>query len=251
MPCKDHDACIVVGSLKNSVLQILDSSSLWSTGAPQCSSRFCICELHFVDRYLEELNGGPSWSLFWLWRSNVLVEQKIRESQGLICSINYSVPHRLSSDLWITTSPQIGNLSRPFRKALCFGVAKDVHKLVVMVQISGSLDLVKRPPKTKLFMGKISLSWSEVKSGFWREFMKEPTVKAGFTLTVGQMNHIPKVVVMLKDFGMLNVDSSLCCEKMGFLWGMATRVFNRNESWEWLYNWQLTRDYNSFLHQNL
>lgn len=28
MPCKDHDACIVVGSLKNSVLQIIVSSSL-------------------------------------------------------------------------------------------------------------------------------------------------------------------------------------------------------------------------------
>lgn len=76
---------------------------VWSTGAPQCSSRFCICEVHFVDRYLEALNGGPSWSLFWLWRSKVLVEQKSRESQGLICSINYSVSH-LSSDLWITTS---------------------------------------------------------------------------------------------------------------------------------------------------
>ena len=60
--------------------------------------------------------------------------------------------------------------------------------------------------------------------------MKEPTVKAGFTLIVGQMKHIPKVVAMLKDFGMLNVASSLCCEKMGFLWGMVTRVFNRNES---------------------
>ena len=48
--------------------------------------------------------------------------------------------------------------------------------------------------------------------------MKEPTVKAGFTLTVGQMKHIPQVVtvVMLKDIDMLNVDSSLCCEKIGF-----------------------------------
>ena len=111
--------------------------------------------------------------------------------------------------------------------------AKDVHKLVVMVQISG---IPTNETKTSFFSGPKHPAELKVKSGFWREFMKEPTVKVGecrngcqptfdcwtdensYSKRTVKLKFLVGCVRMLEDFGMLNVDSSLCCEKVGFGW---------------------------------
>ena len=88
-----------------------------------------------------------------------------------------TVPH-LCSDLWITSNPKtIPGVCRPFQLKLFSMCAKDVHKLVVMVQISG---IPTNETKTSFLPPETKPAELEVKSGFWREFMKEPTVKVGW-----------------------------------------------------------------------